>query len=184
MAITLTPEEKAEVKREAFLIRELPGASGVPSGTFHNPVTGKEIHNQPIDSYHLMRRLRQGWQLGPASPELKEKWLVREAELREEDDRMVAEYTASDEHREDEAGRFNEAVTTAVTAVLEKLGIDLPGNVGAEKAASAPAAPEEQENTEGVQLPLWGSDATPESETKQIVSQASRPLQVVDLRKE
>ena len=185
MTISLTPDEKAEVKREDFLIRELPGASGTPSGTFHNPVTGKEIHKQPLDSYHLMRRLSQGWQLGPASPELKEKWLIREEELRAAEEARVAEYVASQEHVDEERTRFNEAVTTAVTAVLDKLGVNLPDKSGAEPNQPAPA-PEEQENREGTQLQLdLPLDAPSESDSKHVVSQASQPaLHLVDLRKE
>jgi hypothetical protein len=136
-------------------------------------VTGKEIHNQPLDAYHLMKRLRQGWQLGPASPELKEKWAIREVELREEDDERVAEFVSSNEHVDSEKARFDEAVQATVAAVLEKLGIDLPDKSGVEKAVPTPA-PEAQENREGTQLRL-PFDAPSESETKHVVSQASQP---------
>ncbi len=180
--ITLTPEQEAELEANNSLILPHPGAKRNGKGTFHNPVTGKEVHNQPMDPYHLMRRLRQGWQIGPASPELKEKWPIREAELKAEDDAMVAEYVASHEHEEDQRTRYNEDVKSAVLAVLDQLGIALPGKSGAEKAAPAPAP---EDNPEGTQLPLWGSDATPETDTKLIVSEASRPdLHLVDLRKE
>jgi hypothetical protein len=152
----LTPDQVAQVERENSLILPLPGSTGSESGTFHNPVTGQEIVNQPIDAYHLTRRLRQGWQMGQASPELKEKWVIREAELQEEDDQRVAKYLASEEHQaslDDQAQGFNDAVASAVAQVLEKLGVELP------KTADAPT----------------------ETETKQQVSEASRPkLHLVD----
>jgi hypothetical protein len=161
MGFTLTSEEKEQAEKNGgSLIRPLPGANGAKSGTFHNPVTGQEIVNQPIDTYHLTRRLQQGWQMGPASAELKEKWVIREAELRAEDDKRVEDYLKSNEHQEgldDQAQGFNDAVATAAAAavaqILEKLGVELP------KTADAPT----------------------ETETKQQVSEASRPkLHLVD----
>ncbi|KKM86939.1 hypothetical protein LCGC14_1274000 [marine sediment metagenome] len=178
----ITSEQEEELKgSDSTTPVPLKGAAGQGKGTYHNPVTGREIISL-MDPYHIMKRLRQGWQLGPASPELKEKWAIREAELREEDDRMEAEYVASNEHRDAEKSRFNEAVTTAVAAVLEKLEVALPGKSGAESTAPAPAPEGEPEET---QLPLWGSDATPETDTKLTVSEASRPdLRLVDTRKD
>ena len=149
----LTPDQVAQVERENSLILPLPGSTGSESGTFHNPVTGQEIVRQPIDAYHLTRRLRQGWQMGPASAELKEKWVIREEELRKEDDERVAKYLASNEHQEsmdNQAQGFNDAVASAVAQALEKLGVELP------KTADAPT----------------------ETETKQMVSGASRPVQL------
>ncbi len=149
----LTPDQVAQVERENSLILPLPGSTGSESGTFHNPVTGKEIHNQPIDAYHLTRRLRQGWQMGPASAELKKKCVIRDAELRAEDDKRVAEYLASDDHQtslDQQVQGFNDAVASAVAQVLENLGVELP------KTADAPT----------------------ETETKQQVSEASRPVQL------
>jgi len=182
--ITLTPEEDARLKANDSLILPLPGAKRNGTATFHNPVTGKEIFNQPIDPYHLMRRLRQGWQLGPSSPELKEKWIIREAELKVEDDRMVAEHVATHGHVEPDKDQFNEAVTAAVTTILEQLGHPLP--VGAERT-TRPAPVGEEKEPEGRQLPLFEvpADAPSKSDTKHVVSQAFRPaLQLVDLRKE
>ena len=124
--ITLTSEEKAELESNNVLIQPHEGAVRPGMGTYHNPVTGKEIIH-PVDPYHLMKRLRQGWKLGSAPSELK-----------------------------------------------EKLGIALPDNRGAEEAAPAPVP--EETDPEGVQLPLWGSDATPETDIKLIVSEASRPV--------
>ncbi len=149
----LTPDQVAQVERENSLILPLPGANGSESGTFHNPVTGKEIFNQPIDAYHLTRRLRQGWQMGPASAELKAKCVIRDAELKIEDDKRVAEYLASDDHQtslDEQVRGFNDAVASAVSQVLERLGIELP------KTADAPT----------------------ETDTKQQVSEASRPVQL------
>ena len=169
----ISPEQKEQLKSsDSTTPVPIEGAAGQGKGTYHNPVTGREIQSL-LDPYHLMLRLRQGWRVGPASPELREKWKIREAELRAKDDRMVAEYVASHEHQESEKTRFNEAVTEAVAAVLEKLEIDLPGKTGAEPAAPAPAP---EGNPEGVQLSFDLSvDAPPESETKHVVSQASQP---------
>ena len=149
----LTPDQVAQVERENSLILPLPGSTGSESGTFHNPVTGQEIINQPLDAFHRSRRQRQGWQTGPASPELKQKWVIREEELRIEDDERVAKYLASNEHQESmdsQAQGFNDAVASAVAQVLEKLGVELP------KTADAPT----------------------ETDTKQQVSEASRPVQL------
>ena len=74
MGFTLTPEEKVELEQKNSLVLPLPGANATVSGTFHNPVTGQELLNQPIDPYHLPRRLRRGWRMGPAPAELKAKW--------------------------------------------------------------------------------------------------------------
>lgn len=73
--ISLTREEKAELESSNVLIMPHEGAVRPGMGTYHNPATGKEIRH-PIDPYHIMRRLRQGWKLGPAPPELREKWAV------------------------------------------------------------------------------------------------------------
>jgi len=153
--ITLTPEEDARLKANDSLILPLPGAKRNGTATFHNPVTGKEIFNQPIDPYHLMRRLRQGWQLGPSSPELKEKWITRAEELRVTEEARVAEYVATHGPVEPDKDQFSEAVKAAVTAVLEKLGHSLPA--GAE-STTRPAPAAEVKEPEGKQLPLWGAD--------------------------
>ncbi len=164
---TMTSDQKEELKRNnATTPVPIEGAAGQSKATYHNPVTGQEIRSL-ADPYHSALRRRQGWQWGPASPELKEKWAIRAAELRAEDDRQVAEYVASHEHVESERARFNEAVTSAVTQVLDKLGIDLPDKSGVEKSAPAP---------EGKQLALFApTDAPSETDTKPVVSEASRP---------
>lgn len=156
----------------------LPGSDGQSRVTYHNPVTGREITN-PSDPYLIQRRLRQGWKLGSASPELKEKWKVREAELLAEDDAYVKAHIASTEHVESEKARFNEAVAAAVTQVLEKLEsntapTELSGKAGVAETAPAP---------DPDQLNFFASvDAPPESETKHVVSQASQlGLHLVDL---
>ena len=184
--IDLTAEQKRELEANNSLILPLEGAVRSGRGTYHNPVTGMELRNSPMDNWHMWLRLRQGWKLGPASPELRAKWAAGEENRRKADDAMVEEHVASDEHRESEKSRFDDAVkeatAVAVTAVLEKLEIDLPGKTGAESTAPAPAPEGEPE---GVQLPLWGSDATPETDTKLIVSEASQPaLQLVGQGKE
>ena len=186
---TVTPEQLEELKSgDSTTPMPMEGVNRSGTGTFHNPVTGREIHNQPMDLAQWSRKLAKGWKTGPASPELREKWKIREAELRAENDKMEADYLASHEHEVDTRTRYNEDVKSAVLAVLDQLGVDLPGKSGAEVEAASPAAapaPEEQQNTEGTQLPLWGSDATPETDTKLIVSEASRPdLHLVEARKE
>lgn len=176
----ISPEQKEELKHgDSTTPVPIEGASGQGKGTYHNPVTGREIQSL-LDPYHLMLRLRQGWRLGPASPELREKWVVREAELRAEDDARVAEYVASQEHVDSEAARFNDAVTAAVTAVLDKLGVNLPDKSGAESGEPAPAPASEE--PEGTQLSFdLPSDAPSESGLEHVVPQASRPeLHLVD----
>ncbi len=162
----ITSEQRAELKQsDATTPVPIMGADGQNKAAYHNPVTGREIRSL-ADAYHMTLRLRQGWRLGPASPELREKWAIREKELLEEDDRRVAEYVASNEHQESEKTRFTEAVAAAVAQALENLNIDLPGK-GAEKSAPAPV---------GKQLSLFvPTDAPSESETQHVVSQASRP---------
>ncbi len=174
MAIIVTSEEKAEFERENTLIRELPGASGSDQVNYHNPVTGQEIL-APTDPYHMTRRLRQGWRLGPAPTELKEKWLVREQELKEEDDLKMEEHKSSPEGVQERESRdydFSKAVATAVAQVLEKLGVDLP-NEGSttlrEKEEEAPSEVDHQTDF------LQAVDAPTESDTKLNVSPASRP---------
>jgi hypothetical protein len=174
----ISPEQKEELKHgdstTPVLIDE---AAGQGRGTYHNPVTGQELRNARMDNWHMWLRLRQGWQLGPASPELREKWKIREAELRAEDDAMEEKHLSSQEHVDSERARFNDAVTAAAEvaakAILEKLGIDLPGKSGAEVEAASPAA---APAPEGEQLAFnLPEDAPSESETKLVVSQASRP---------
>jgi hypothetical protein len=104
-------------------------------------------------------------------------------EIRSLDDRREAEYLTSQQHEEDRRSRYNEDVKTAVLAVLDQLGVDLPDKAGVEKVAPAPA-PEEVEVREGTQLRL-PFDATSETETKHVVSEASSPeLHLVGHREE
>ena len=173
MAITVTPEEKAQLEKENTLIRDLPGANGAGTANYHNPVTGYEMSG-PIDPYHMTRRLNQGWRLGPAPAELKEKWLVREQELKEEDDRRQAEFESSDEHRVSlnaQAGVFKEAVATAVKQVLEELGEGLPHERGQALREKEEEATEVDQQSDFFQA----VDAPTETETKLNVSGASRP---------
>ena len=160
--INLTAEQKRELEANNSLILPQEGAVGQGRGTYHNPVTGKELRNSPMDNWHMWLRLRQGWKLGPASSELREKWAIREQELRVAEEARVAEYVASQGHVDGERTRFNEAVqeatALAVAATLEKLEIDLPGKSGAESGKAAPA-PAPEGDPEGVQLPLWEADS-------------------------
>ena len=175
MAITITDAEKAELASAGSLIRPLAGADGAVSTSFHNPKTGQEFINLPIDPYHLGRHLQRGLVMGPPSPELQAKWEAGEVERQAANDTLMAEHLSKAPTPIEESPRFNEAVTAAVTQVLEKLGVVLPG---VEKVAPAPV-PEEEGAP--VQLCLLPTDAPSKSETKRVVSQASRPdLHLVD----
>jgi len=172
--IPVTPDERAQLERNDSLIRDLPGSSGSDQASYYNPVTGQEI-SAPTDPYHLTRRIKQGWRLGPAPTELKGKWLIREQELKEEDDRRQEEFENSDEHKvnlQSQADQFTDAVATAVTKVLEGMGID-PN----ERGQAHPQTEEEASEVDhDAQLPLFApTDAPSESETKHEVSPASRP---------
>ena len=174
MAITVTPEEKAALAAAGSLLRPLVGAEGAVSTEFHNPKTGQDFVNLPIDPYHLGRHLRRGLVMGPASPELREKWEAGEAERQAANDALMAEHMEKAPSPIEETPRFAEAVATAVTQVLERLN--------AEKQGAHPQKEEAEVEPEGVQLALFApTDAPPESETKRVVSQASRPdLHLVD----
>jgi hypothetical protein len=174
VAITLTREEKAQLEKENTLIRDLPGANGADRASYHNPVTGQEMTG-PMDPYHMTRRIRQGWRLGPAPKELQEKWLVRQQELKEADDLIVEEHKNSDEGRQEREvweQNFSDAVATAVTKVLERLGVDIPNAEG-----NRIPRQEEEETTEVDHQTdfLQAVDAPTESDTKLNVSPASRP---------
>jgi hypothetical protein len=112
--------------------------------------------------------------MGPASPELKAKWAAGEEERRAEDDAMVSGYESSEQHQVDLADRtsqFNDAVTQAVAQVLETLGVKVP-----DEERQAHPQEEEAQEVESHQLDFFEAvDAPTESETKLIVSQASRP---------
>ena len=124
MVIVLTPQERAELESGGSLLRPLVGAEGAASTQFHNPKTGQEFINLPIDPYHLGRHLRRGLVMGPASPELKEKWEAGEAERTATDDALMAEHL--DKSTVEDTPRFQDAVASAVTQVLEKLGVEIP----------------------------------------------------------
>jgi hypothetical protein len=167
---TVDPEQKEQLDRgdDYTTPTTLPGAAGLNKGTYHNPVTGKEIVSLR-DPYHIMLRLRQGWRLGPASPELREKWKIREAELKAIDDKMEEDYAAAHPQEDEQRAQFNDAVAQAVTATLEQLGVPLP-EAGVEKSAPEP------EEREGHQLSFdLPADAPSESGTKHVVPQASQP---------
>ena len=176
MAITLTPEQKAQLQREESLVLPLAGADGAESAQFHDPKTGQEFVNLPVDPYHLTRYLRRGWMMGPASAELRAKWAAGESERTAADDSRVAEFATSAEHQESEKARFSDAVSAAVAQVLEKLGVDPNGKAHAQEAKSDETPEGDQEEVEPVQLDFFQTvDAPAESETKLNVSQASRP---------
>ena len=175
MVIVLTPEERAELESGGSLLRPLAGAEGAASTQFHNPKTGQEFINLPIDPYHLSRNLQRGLVMGPASPELRAKWDAGEAERQVANDALMAKHM--DTSMVEETPRFQDAVTAAVTQVLEKLGVEIPS----EKQEASPQE-EEAKIDYDVQLPLFvPTDAPSESETKHAVSQASRlALHLVD----
>ena len=173
MAITLTPKEEAQLKREDSLILPLAGADGAESAQFHNPKTGQEFVNLPIDPYHLGRHLRRGLMMGPASPELREKWEAGEADRQAANDALMAEHLDKAPPPIEGTPRFTDAVAAAVAQVLEKLGVDVPN----EERQAHPQEEEAQE-VEEHQLDFFEfvpTDAPSESETKHVVSQASRP---------
>ncbi len=126
MVIALTDAEKAELASAGSLIRPLPGADGAVSTAFHNPKTGQEFINLPIDPYHLGRHLQRGLVMGPASPELRAKWEAGEAERQAANSTLMAEHLSKAPPPIEESPRFNEAVAAAVTQVLEKLGVEIP----------------------------------------------------------
>ena len=171
MAITLTPQEKAQLQREDSLILALPGADGVESATFHNPDTGQEFYSLPVDPYHLSRSLKRGLRMGSASPELKAKWDANETDRLAADDALMAEHLGKPDTIED-TPNFTNAVADAVAQVLEKLGVEVP-NEGQEAHQPQEEATEIEYDS---QIPLFApTDAPSESETKHAVSQASRP---------
>ncbi len=167
MAITVTDAEKAELASAGSLIRPLAGADGAVSTSFHNPKTGQEFINLPIDPYHLGRHLRRGLVMGPASPELRAKWEGGEAERQAANSTLMAEHLSKAPPPIEESPRFNEAVAAAVTQVLEKLGVKIPsekqeareeGKEGAEELA--PIQLELPFDAEPAKLRLVKSDAS------------------------
>ncbi len=181
MPITVTDQEKAELASAGTLVRPLAGADGAVSTVFHNPKTGQEFVNLPLDPYHLGRHLRRGLVMGPASPELRAKWEAGEAERQAANDALMTEHMGK--NPVEESPRFNDAVAAAaelvVTQVLKKLGVEVPS----EERQAHPQEEEAQE-VEDHQLDFFNfvpTDAPSESETKRVVSQASRPdLHLVD----
>ena len=141
------------------------------STQFHNPKTGQEFVDLPIDPYHLSRYIQRGLVMGPASPELKAKWEAGEAERQAANDALMAEHAGSS--LMEETPRFTEAVAAAAALVLEKLGVEVPN----EERQAHPQEEEAQEVEEHQLdfLELVPTDAPSESETKHVVSQASRP---------
>ncbi|KKM93225.1 hypothetical protein LCGC14_1210560 [marine sediment metagenome] len=176
MVISLTAQEKVELQQAGSLMRPLEGASGVQSAIFHNPKTGQEFVNLPVDPYHLGRHLRRGLVMGPASPELREKWESGESDRQADNDSLMAEHLSKAPAPIEDTPRFEEAVASAaevaVNRILEKLGVELPND---EKRQAHPQ--EEGEVTEvDHQTDFFKTiDASAESETKLNVSPASRP---------
>ncbi len=181
MAVTVTPEEKAELASAGSLIRPLDGAGGVASSVYHDPKTGQEFFGLPIDAYHLTRYLRRGRLLGRASPELRAKWEAGEEDRTAADDALMAEKLAGSPSPIAETPRFQEAVEAAVTQVLEKLGVEIPREPQASQEEAASAV----ETNDPVQLDFFKTvDAPTETDTKLTVSEASRPnLYLVDASK-
>ncbi len=168
MAITLTPEQKAQLQREDSLVLPLAGADGAESAQFHDTKTGQEFVGLPVDPYHLTRYLKRGWMMGPASTELRAKWAAGESGRTAADDARVAEFAASDEHQESEKARFTDAVTAATAAsvaqVLEKLGVDPSGKAHAQEDQSDETPEGDQEEVEPSQMDFFQTvDAPTES---------------------
>jgi hypothetical protein len=76
--IVLSKEEQSELESSNVLIKPHEAAVRPGYGIYHNPATGKEI-THPIDPYHMMKRLRQGWKLGSAPAGLAEAWAAKQA---------------------------------------------------------------------------------------------------------
>ena len=170
MPLTVTPQEKAELASAGSLLRPLAGAEGAASTVFHNPKTGQEFVNLPIDPYHLGRHLRRGLVMGPSSPDRREQWEAGEAERQAANDALMAEHM--DTSMVEETPRFQDAVEAAVTQVLAKLGVEIP------RARQEGQKPQEEETKieYDVQLPMLVPTGAPsESDNKQVVSQAPRP---------
>ncbi len=78
--INTTPEDRQRMAMKGYSFDEddpyIPGAEGPVKTTYHNPRTGKEMV-LPADGRNLVYYLSKGLQIGPASPELKEKWKNR-----------------------------------------------------------------------------------------------------------
>jgi len=78
--INATDEEKRQLAMKGYSDPViLPGAEGPDKATYHNPKTGKEMI-LPIDPHNLLHYMGKGYRVGPASPELKEKWANRKIE--------------------------------------------------------------------------------------------------------
>lgn len=129
MAIEITAYEQAQLAKQDYLIRPLAGAQGADKSTYHNPITGQEFENLPVDPRSLQLYTRvKGWRLGPASDELRAKWAAGEAERKAADDRMVESYRAKAPLPVQEIPGFNEAVAVAVAQVLKQLGVEVPSS--------------------------------------------------------
>ena len=108
--------------------------------------------------------------MGPASPELRAKWDSGEADRAATDDAIMAEHMGTS--TVEETPRFQDAVTAAVTQVLEKLGVEIPR----ERQEGQKAQEEETKIEYDVQLPMLVPAGAPsESDNKHEVSQAPRP---------
>lgn len=90
--MAITDREAAEAERRGgYLVKELPGASGVPKSVWHNPRTGQEFPSKaarekgqpglPMDEWSLMTYIHKGWLPGPAPEELREAYESQKKEV-------------------------------------------------------------------------------------------------------
>ena len=130
MGIDITDYERRQLEGQSYLIRPLLGANGVQRSTYHDPITGQEFENLPIDprSYQGYT-VGSGWRLGPAPEELKAKWAAGEAERTAAWKQKLATHKVVTPSLPSNVPGFAEAVAEAVVQVLKTLGIETPPEV-------------------------------------------------------
>ena len=105
----LTAEEKRDIEKQGYTDRNLP--QGPDKATYHNPKTGQEFYNMPVDEHNAKMFRRKGWVLGSASPKLRKKW--------KETPKRVLQETVNGIVTEDEipAGQLMDLVSQLVAEV-------------------------------------------------------------------
>ncbi len=73
--MALSAKGKRELATKGFYLEEdMPGIPGPEKDWYHNPKTGQEFRNLPVDAYSLRLYRGKGWRRGPASDELRLAW--------------------------------------------------------------------------------------------------------------
>ena len=73
--MVLSAKAKHQLATEGFYLEEdMPGIPGPEKDWYHNPRTGQEFPNLPIDPYSVRLYGGKGWRRGPASDELRLAW--------------------------------------------------------------------------------------------------------------